>query len=1420
MADALPRVVAALVAAAPDLDIWAVADAVWLAGHVPLPPVEPVAVPATLPAVEPPTVPVAPVAETLPLTPRPVVERTPSSPQRRPGKPTTVPVTRASVDVLAMGRALRPLLLPWRNGVRSRLDVDATVERYAADGVLVPITAPEPERWFDVVVVVDRSTTMSLWHDDVAAFVTLLRRMGAFRQVRVWQIAPDSATVLDENGPITALPRRLRTPGSRRLVMFLSDFTAAGWRSGPLWNLVHEAAATTPTVIIDPLPQRLWRHSALNQRRVRVHAHAPGRLASGALPAVSLTPSSVARWSHALMRGGTAGCDAVVGTPRPGGRSTTAEATESFLHTATPAAVRLGVLCSHFARFGLPLLHLVRQTMVPEAGLTDVAEFLASGLLTVVTPDPRYPVLAYRPDAAPLIQDHLTHQDAWDLVEALTAHIATHHGPDGVSALILDPAARATLPAETQEFANAAADLLDTLDAADPVATPAPAVVREVPEFHTRIVKVLSSRDRTALLITSRLALALCPRNELPDQVELSVLKNPKPVAGTVIWRHEGLALITTTEDVVPDLPPVRWGTPITVGDTAEHTVIGASLASTRLILTTTLPLSDNVTVEYPRHIRDANGYTFSGGAVVFHHGLVAGVVPTLTPRSHDNHPVITTQNLLSRNNFREVVAAHAGACFPEPLELAEFSSPPPTLPTFGHIRTPAPLLNPTLGAFPTPTEQPWLDTYDLLSATPVLNFASSQLPASASLTSRVAIGLPSDWSVVWLNWRVLSTHLSDVWVRRGPVLVICHDPPADAFGLPKHLIGKVYILLLSDMPLPINGKIVTTPTGIRNPAEIPLRRSKRIIAGLQLRATDGLAYDLEVDHRASPTEAQSTFHHEVAAWLHLFDPSSLHAVSMLVLLSPADQKRATEIAGDEHRGVAEKLARIYPSKSRYISAPKSVQHGCFELLNPRTLDLAMHEMADYEKVLFLDRLDKAQSGRRLESLALAAAAHPRAMEILVNLAPTLTNQGVVLDALAQTSALATRQRIASLLPDHSDSLAEFAVAITRWIPSQRPRLATWLNRANRSSEVLEIGSIRHDSIDMTNEIAVANYALENYRQSFHQAELAATGYFAYREQSVLSWHNYSITLSNQAVALAALGNPDRALQVIKESLAIDGERHDERNLSTTLINAAIIEHATSSRKAVQSNARAALDGATQQAAVNPDGHATHLADVQITYARLSIPDSSATELALRAVATFRNSRRPPATLARALSILAMAQCATGDLDSALNSAEEAVALATRQKRATTIADAFEARAAVQREMGRLHSADDCHRTAIAIYRDLVPSRPELRLDLAICVNNLGITRDLMGDAQGAINAHAEAVQIFRSLVAVNTGAYRVELATCLANLALAQHPSPDARATADEALAIFQDLAHNDPGHEKALQRTQRIRDHVHGDG
>ncbi|CAM5263651.1 hypothetical protein SGRI78S_00929 [Streptomyces griseus subsp. griseus] len=107
-----------------------------------------------------------------------------------------------------LARALKPLKRPWPRGRRQRLDITATVSDYVRVGELTPVFSDEPERWFDAIVVVDRSPTMAVWAGTADELVRLLARTGVFRTVRVHEPL---------RGPVTGEhPDPARPPGSAR----------------------------------------------------------------------------------------------------------------------------------------------------------------------------------------------------------------------------------------------------------------------------------------------------------------------------------------------------------------------------------------------------------------------------------------------------------------------------------------------------------------------------------------------------------------------------------------------------------------------------------------------------------------------------------------------------------------------------------------------------------------------------------------------------------------------------------------------------------------------------------------------------------------------------------------------------------------------------------------------------------------------------------------------------------------------------------------------------------------------------------------------------------------------------------------------------------------------------------------------------
>ncbi|MFD8981857.1 TIR-like protein FxsC [Streptomyces sp. NPDC059564] len=419
-----------------------------------------------------------------------------------PARSVSVPRGSALPGAREIARALRPLRRPWTAGRRQQLDIAETVSGYARSGELLPAFRPAPERWFDLIVILDRSPTMAVWGDTVDELLKVLATTGAFRTLRVRKVDAWEAEPRHRGAGS-------RTAQQRRLVLVFSDCASGAGGEDGLWNRIHDWAGATPTVLVNPLPPKIWRHTGLDLPAAKVTTPgAPGvpntrlhfltptlmedvfdqsndrRTGWVPLPVVGLTSRSLARWARTLMRGDPEGCEAVL-VPEPGTMARTpappadtpADAkllTEAFLHRASAPAVRLAVLCSSYPRLSTGMLHLVRQELVPEASPADMAEVVIGGLVSVDEGGPGGggPVLTFRDGVRERLAPRLGARDALRTRDAVSRFIAEH--ADAASrfpALVPDAEGDAEIPSGEAPFAEASPRTLRALGpGADPVA--------------------------------------------------------------------------------------------------------------------------------------------------------------------------------------------------------------------------------------------------------------------------------------------------------------------------------------------------------------------------------------------------------------------------------------------------------------------------------------------------------------------------------------------------------------------------------------------------------------------------------------------------------------------------------------------------------------------------------------------------------------------------------------------------------------------------------------------------------------------------------------------------------------------------------------------------------------------------------------
>ncbi|MET7696843.1 SAV_2336 N-terminal domain-related protein [Streptomyces sp. NPDC005485] len=424
-------------------------------------------------------------------------------------RPVRVPAAPALPEPLALQRGLRPLQR-YRAPVRPIprvLDENATAERAAESGLLLPVLRTERRREARLLLLMDVSTSTIVWQQALDELRQVCERAGAFREVHVQYLheaeggQPGCAATPERTGPLHA-PEQLCDPTGRRLTLVLSDCAGPMWRGGRMQRLLHRWASTAPVAVVQPLPQRMWLRTHLPARRGLLHRREGpagqleftpdrGRPERGALPipVLALRRGSVEGWAR-LVAGSTGqSLSTAAGWVRADHPASSApvraaedisgeERVRVFWRPASQEARRLAVYLSAVPLY-LPVMQLVQHAMLAGSGPEVLSEVLLSGLLKrrEDASDPR----AVRYDFLPGVARELRAQLALHEVELLFKHCSEYverrfgrsarNFPAMAGAFLrgaVDPAAAGTAdegegPAGLRAFAEVSADVLRDL---------------------------------------------------------------------------------------------------------------------------------------------------------------------------------------------------------------------------------------------------------------------------------------------------------------------------------------------------------------------------------------------------------------------------------------------------------------------------------------------------------------------------------------------------------------------------------------------------------------------------------------------------------------------------------------------------------------------------------------------------------------------------------------------------------------------------------------------------------------------------------------------------------------------------------------------------------------------------------------------
>lgn len=403
----------------------------------------------------------------------------------------------------ALAIALRPLARRRPSPREKSFDAEATVESYAQSRLLVPQFSPQRRHFFDALLLVEDMPSGPLWQRTVDEFEQLLRRQCGFHSLRRHVLETDvPRPQVRLQGGATVDPSRTLA-GDAPLVLVASDGTSAAWADGRIAAMLDALGARASVVIVQLLPERLWRNTAMGRADVGVRASAVGAPLSRlrvvlpdnpadpmhaaidvddavvAVPVVSLRQESVARWARMQMAQRRASSWAVLlrravaaddGARRPGASTTMPAVDKDPMHVIAEArgvagerVLQAAVYLSAAAPLTLPIVRLVQRAMQPGSPAGDLALLMLSGVLVrspasapgIATAGDDAIAFDFAPGVRALLQRSLRRDEALAVRRAVSAYIGDQAGlPHAFLALIEDPEGDVLLPAWARPFAE------------------------------------------------------------------------------------------------------------------------------------------------------------------------------------------------------------------------------------------------------------------------------------------------------------------------------------------------------------------------------------------------------------------------------------------------------------------------------------------------------------------------------------------------------------------------------------------------------------------------------------------------------------------------------------------------------------------------------------------------------------------------------------------------------------------------------------------------------------------------------------------------------------------------------------------------------------------------------------------------------
>jgi len=190
-----------------------------------------------------------------------------------------VPTQKHSNDFNQFAKAMKILRQMVLSKTEYEFDEDNTIEYIANTNNWNILLKPKQELKYTLSIVIEISNSMEIWEELSKEFHLALLRFRFFKDIKVYYAQledNDFALYRDKKCTLPASIKTLNTVNMHDITMLLTDCISRGWSDKRGYQFLEDITKVSPLVVINMLPQRIWRRTILGKSWKVKYTHKNG----------------------------------------------------------------------------------------------------------------------------------------------------------------------------------------------------------------------------------------------------------------------------------------------------------------------------------------------------------------------------------------------------------------------------------------------------------------------------------------------------------------------------------------------------------------------------------------------------------------------------------------------------------------------------------------------------------------------------------------------------------------------------------------------------------------------------------------------------------------------------------------------------------------------------------------------------------------------------------------------------------------------------------------------------------------------------------------------------------------------------------------------------------------------------------------